>query len=327
MQRLDYIDQMKGLAILSVVVGHIYLPHTDDGIFNPIASMIYSCHMSFFFFLSGFVNNISNGIETKGVINFVRKKVESLLIPYFFTIFIMPIFLYNRFPHDFQSIINLLSFFPIGLYWFLPVLFIFMMLFLFRYCLTKKKNKYELSFNILSIGVFFISGILLHQYFLVIYGIYWYAFILGDIISKYDSLKRIITSNIIFGSSSLILCIAWKFYPLETNNVAWKSMINLLLSFICSTTACITIYNLFLKAVIPQWIKKYLQEMGKFSLVIYILPISILPKDFTFPNYIPYTVLNLIILTIGIIHTLVSYSLGRIIFEIPYLRYIMFGKK
>lgn len=81
MQRLDYIDRMKGLAILSVVLGHIYLPYTTEGAMHPIAKIIYSFHMSFFFFLSGFINQKTNAISTKGWMNYIYKKFNSLLIP------------------------------------------------------------------------------------------------------------------------------------------------------------------------------------------------------------------------------------------------------
>lgn len=330
MQRLDYIDQMKGLAILSVVIGHIYLPHTIEGAMHPIASMIYSCHMSFFFFLSGYINQKVNAIETKGRKNFITKKIESILIPYFFAVIISPLFLNNSYPHDLQSLIDRFNFFPIGLYWFLPVLFLFMMLYLIKHEIEKRYNnnfRSELAFNAVSIGIFCISGIIIHQYFIIIYGIYWYAFLLGDFLSKHDRFRSHVTSKMTFGVCALVLCAAWKFYPLEANGVAWKSMTNLILSFICSTTASIVLYNFFLKASIPQWIKKYLQEMGKFSLVIYILPVSFFPQNFIFSENLPFAVLNLIILVIGILNTLTRYTLGRIIYEIPYLRFIMFGKK
>lgn len=67
--------------------------------------------------------------------------------------------------------------------------------------------------------------------------------------------------------------------------------------------------------------------MGKFSLVIYVVPISLLPKSFIFPNALPDMIINLSILSLGILHTILSYIFGHIVFEIPYLRYIMFGKK
>lgn len=37
MQRLDYIDRMKGFALLLVTMGHIYIPNTVEGMTPPFA--------------------------------------------------------------------------------------------------------------------------------------------------------------------------------------------------------------------------------------------------------------------------------------------------
>lgn len=179
----------------------------------------------------------------------------------------------------------------------------------------------------ISVCCWGICGLIFNQYYLIIYGIYWFSFLLGNSISKYQTFNSFITTNFVWGISTIILCLAWKFYPLEVNGVEWRSLINLMLSSICAFCGSITIYNFFLKAQTPRWIQKYLQEIGKFSLVIYVVPIVLLPKDFLFPESIPETLINLCILGIGILHTFISYTFGRIVFEIPYLRYIMFGKK
>mgnify|MGYP000453404266 FL=1 len=67
--------------------------------------------------------------------------------------------------------------------------------------------------------------------------------------------------------------------------------------------------------------------MGKFSLVIYVVPIELLPHSFIFPEWMPNALVNLEILFIGIVITLLRYIIGKIIFEIPVMRYVMFGKK
>lgn len=128
--RLTFIDEMRGIAILTVVIGHIYLPHTSEGIMHPIASIIYSFHMSFFFFISGYINQKTNKINSKGCYNFISKKATSLLIPYLFWLLIAPLFINNSFPSTIQELIARFSFFPNKHYWFLPTLFIFMMLYL-----------------------------------------------------------------------------------------------------------------------------------------------------------------------------------------------------
>ena len=174
---------------------------------------------------------------------------------------------------------------------------------------------------------YFLWGGITYQYHLIGYGIYWASFLLGDYVSKYELFRNAMMKNNVYGLSTIVLCLAWKFYPIYPTENIWQSMSNLLLSFICSFTASIVLYNLFRKTIMPAYIKKYLSEMGKFSLVIYVVPIILLPKSFIFPNALPDMIINLSILSLGILHTILSYIFGRIVFEIPYLRYIMFGKK
>lgn len=52
MVRLQYIDRLKGLAIILVVMGHIFgFSQPEDG----INTFIYTFHMPLFMFLSGLV--------------------------------------------------------------------------------------------------------------------------------------------------------------------------------------------------------------------------------------------------------------------------------
>ena len=84
--RLDYIDNMRGFAILLVTMGHLFLPHTVEGISYPIAQMIYSFHMAFFFFLAGYMLAKTHKVDTNGVRTFIIRKSQTLLLPYFFSV-------------------------------------------------------------------------------------------------------------------------------------------------------------------------------------------------------------------------------------------------
>lgn len=84
MTRFDYIDKLRGFAILLVVIGHIYLPYTREASNHPVAQMIYSFHMPLFFFISGFLCEFTHKIEKNGYLNFVWRKAIALLVPYLF---------------------------------------------------------------------------------------------------------------------------------------------------------------------------------------------------------------------------------------------------
>lgn len=70
-ERNEYIDWLKGLLILLVVVGHCWL--IDDSIFT----FIYKFHMPFYFGISGYL--FSN---KKVFREFVKTKFKNLIIPY-----------------------------------------------------------------------------------------------------------------------------------------------------------------------------------------------------------------------------------------------------
>jgi fucose 4-O-acetylase-like acetyltransferase len=79
-KRIEYLDIAKGIGILLVVLGH-----NDFEVISPfVQRLIYSFHMPLFFFLSGYFLN--TGVP---FFEFFKKRFNSLLKPFFFTIFLI----------------------------------------------------------------------------------------------------------------------------------------------------------------------------------------------------------------------------------------------
>lgn len=78
----DFLDAMKGMGILLVVLGHVSL-------IEPLNTVIYAFHMPLFFFISGFLF-FSSRKE-----HFAVRRVKSLLTPYF--VFLCSPFVTGRF--------------------------------------------------------------------------------------------------------------------------------------------------------------------------------------------------------------------------------------
>lgn len=71
MKRIDWIDVAKGYGIIGVIIGHITTP--------VLTVWIYTFHIPLFFFLSGYL------FHPKGsFLDFCKRKVRSLLVPYLF---------------------------------------------------------------------------------------------------------------------------------------------------------------------------------------------------------------------------------------------------
>ncbi|MEC4818975.1 MAG: acyltransferase family protein, partial [Scytonema sp. PMC 1069.18] len=68
-KRIEWIDCWKGLAITTVVVGHI---------FTTLSKYIYWFHMPLFFFISGYLYK-----EKTDYAAFFKKKFFHLMVPYF----------------------------------------------------------------------------------------------------------------------------------------------------------------------------------------------------------------------------------------------------
>lgn len=75
-QRLDWVDALKGLAIVAIVLGHTHI---------AFRAYLYSFHIPLFLAVSGYLfdeSRFANPLE------FLRKKVRTILVPYAFLSFI-----------------------------------------------------------------------------------------------------------------------------------------------------------------------------------------------------------------------------------------------
>ncbi len=124
--RLSYLDLGKGLAIVLVVLGHIYAE-------NPIKIWLYSFHLPLFFFISGCLLTLGT---TRSIKTVIQNRLKSLMLPYalfsfvLFSLWAIKEFRKVSLETVIMKIINILSLQGIEALWFLPCLFISEILFL-----------------------------------------------------------------------------------------------------------------------------------------------------------------------------------------------------
>ncbi len=138
-KRIEYIDIARGIGILLVVMGH-----NDFAAISPFGyKLIYSFHMPLFFFLSGYFLNTAVGFW-----EFFKKRFNSLLKPYFFTIFLIYFISISFGKVGFQTAITRIikSLYGAGHYldwvqlWFLPHLFVVSLYAFLFYAVLAKVN-------------------------------------------------------------------------------------------------------------------------------------------------------------------------------------------
>lgn len=74
--RINWIDNIKAIGILLVVLGH----NSIDALSEKV---IFSFHMPLFFFVAGLLFYQSINIKKDSFTNFIKKRARSILTPYF----------------------------------------------------------------------------------------------------------------------------------------------------------------------------------------------------------------------------------------------------
>ena len=211
-----YLDVLKGIAIILMVMGHV-IPWTLDKSFihQPLLSLsgnelylslvykiIYSFHMPLLFFVSGFLFYKPIKINDKFFQKTLTKRINRILIPYFFT-----------------GSLLLVSRGHWG-YWFLQCLFFMDLLVAALMLIT---NKYHLNhkkeFILYSVvGAFLyafgkvFSSLEDETLGIVVIGrlfMYYPAFVLGFFMNKYMKLKEFFMNRYIVFSSFILYIITF----------------------------------------------------------------------------------------------------------------------
>ena len=321
-ERIEYIDQLKGLDILFMVVGHVMQMSLDTND-TPLNKFYTSFHMPIFMFLSGlFVYNKFKKWNIEEFITFIKSKFRRIMLPF---ITIGGIYTY-LFLGDLVPLITG-SFYG---YWFLPSLFMCMVVDVtVSYIL--KKIKSNTSFIIDLMIRLFIWVILILIYYTLFKQSYFRGFLyhylfflLGTFFTKYDFIKNFIVNNNIVYSLAIILYIIT--FSVEYN---FSFGFNILGFF-----SIIILMNLFYNKVFV--LNYYFTILGKNSLEIYVfhrffIP-SLLPFNCILKNYMHFDISENFVLylfismLVSIPICIFSLIISKIIKESHLINYICFGQ-
>ena len=165
-QRYKFVDIMKGIAILLVVLGHILGAfYTNRKIVLPLDYRllyitIYSFHMPVFFVIAGL---FADRWTERSFKTAVAEKIKRLAIPYLFFGFLLAIVKeyggrYANTPGGLKAFMNALIV-PYNLFWFLYILFFFFVVY-YIFVHFKIVHNSKFCFWILSLILFFVHPFL-----------------------------------------------------------------------------------------------------------------------------------------------------------------------
>ena len=161
--RIEFIDIIKGLAIILVVIGHTSPDKTE---ILPYKSLIYAFHMPLFFLISGmFVETSRENYSLQTLGNFLHKNFIALIVPFLIWGAIYMNFSFTNLVHlCFGSWIIFTHIHTLTSLWFIIVLFVARIyLELFYMFVNKLKLKIKSSACI-AIPICFILGFYLPHY-------------------------------------------------------------------------------------------------------------------------------------------------------------------
>lgn len=162
--RLEYLDIARGLAMLAIVLGHIYTT-------NFVRVWICSFHVALFFIITGCLIKYKD--NERKISEIIKSRIKNILVPYvlFGAVYIAIEYILNDFDILLlqQNIKDMLTLKGIGALWYLPTFFIAEILFL----VTKKLIKKDIFIVLMSIIIFAFGYITPRFYFnsLILMGI------------------------------------------------------------------------------------------------------------------------------------------------------------
>ena len=261
--RINWIDALKGFAILTVVLGHCFggalnahYFNNDTTLMKSIYDFIYSFHMPLFFSASGFLFYLTKTYQK------YKTKTVDIALMYIFWMILTWVIKYVaggsiNHPVTYQTLVtNVYN--PTFIYWYLYALML--MYLLFSLIGIKKITINTLcilglvacAVKILPVKLGIISTSMYYGYFFALGG-YWV---------NNEKFKNINISSIIF--SAFIICGNIYFY---LNNIAFTKEIEIIKSFILANSAIILTYYLFINYKFLNIFKIF----GVYSLHIYLI--------------------------------------------------------
>lgn len=141
--RIEIIDQIKGILIILVIIGHVSLEKIENSI---LRETIYFFHMPLFFAITGFF--IKETIKDMPISKILKKYKDSILIPYFIAFIFYSIFFKYSITYPYYHL------------WYIPAMLLFI---LYLRALLKIKEEKKIIY-ITLLTFFIIATIFFESY-------------------------------------------------------------------------------------------------------------------------------------------------------------------
>lgn len=272
--RLEWIDNAKGIGICLVVVGHCLkgllsaglIPETSNT--TLLWNIIYSFHMPLFFFLAGLF--VTNSLQRAGRRQLILSKIDSVLYPYLLWSLLqgsleIGMSEYTNRNTSWQDVLSLF-WQPYAQFWFLYELFLF-------FCLAAI-TVFNRMLSLLTLTAALSLYLLQHwgdSYAAIrFFKVNWLFFVVGTLIGQYrDKLQFSIKQTLLL--VMLFIAIEYVFHIVFDDNYLNKTWYSLGTALLGIATVCAVAQQLHC-CILHQ----IFNRLGQVSLAIYVMHIIII---------------------------------------------------
>lgn len=330
-ERIEWVDILKGLAIILVVMGHVM---TFDPSSPALLIGIYSFHMPLFMLLAGYTAAVSMERSTN-VRNFISKRIIGLFIPYLVWSFMISPFA-DLAAYQEYSLAEHFNHFLTGTmltWWFLPCLLMLQLLYSLYTVATArfKSPAMKICLVILLLSI----TILCHKLwgdghcgkrdiwdltFISKTYLYFIPFGVGVALRQYPKFKSFCLGTPVCTACVLIVLL------LTRVRGDLPSMFCTHLRTVIGVAASLLLIRMFSGKLLPEWVNSQLRTIGKDTLIIYLLHFIFMPSACTWLYGIDGTLAFLVYLPICLAICYFCMATGRMIATSPWLSLLMLGK-
>lgn len=331
--RIVYLDFIRGIAIILVVMGHFIQYNLSGYSANVIFNFIYSFHMGFFFFISGCVASIShNKYIWENFHHFLKKKALQLLVPFFVWGGLNTFLLSSSNTIAWQVwIIEIIKDPSKNAPWFIFSLF-WMQVIYFACCAMceKTKNKNMLTIVLLS-SVLIVTMLLLVKKlylgsnFTWVWPGYLFMFLLGHFVKMLE-IKSLIQKIITVLSLALFI-VSFPLFDFYSDNGMRMGVVKVISSMAFSLFAYYLIKNNY--QVINEKFSSFVNYLGTHTLEIYLthyIIIRIICNNLIDTSMINSIPLFFIVLFISIPVSVLVINISGVLKQVPLLSILLYGK-
>ena len=329
--RVNWIDIIRGVAIILVVMGHFKYSPCNISLKNAI----YVFHMSMFFVLAGCTAELSMR-KSESISSFAKNKFWALFIPYTVWNFLpLPLATYDNFVHyDFYERFCIYISGRCnhgGNFWFLICLFALQLLFCVYSWIEKKKVKASIRLAVVLITFACLCvakklwsddgngfGLACQTY------LFFIPFVVGVSIIKYDNFKTLLLSKWVIALSIL----AALYFVNVKSSIPHSAT---LARFTGIGITCLFIKLIEQQKLAHHKVVGFITAVGKYSMAIYIFHYLFLGSlniiDFFNLSEAKPTLLFCILLPASIIVCIFCICISKIIEQSPILSLLMLGQQ